>query len=111
MVAYRPPLIVPLDRIDPAAIAPEDIGAQQDVHSCTGFALASAIELQLRVREPNCATKVSPAKLYGLATQNDEFVDDRSGGSSVRGAIKGFSTAVPAGWKSHPIADPIPAGC
>jgi hypothetical protein len=105
---YRPPLIVPLNRIEPSNVARDEIGAQRDPQSCTGFALAAAIELQLRDRDPKSATRVSPAMLYGLATQYDEFVDDRPGGSSVRGAIKGFFHGGVCRMEKAPYRGPDP---
>jgi hypothetical protein len=105
---YRPPLIVPLNRIEPSKVARKEIGAQRDVQSCTGFALAAAIELQLRDRDPKSATRVSPAMLYGLATKYDEFVDDRPGGSSVRGAIKGFFHSGVCRLEKAPYRGPDP---
>lgn len=90
---YRPSLAQALGRVRPDRVTPEDIGLQTDPFSCTGFALAAAIELQLKGRRrPGGAKapKISAAMLYGLATRFDEFIDDQPGGSSLRGAIKAF---------------------
>ena len=93
---YRAPLVQPKARIVPLARDLPDWSArpaQRDAFSCTGFALASAIDIQLhrQTRALRSAGRtVSPAMLYALATQYDEFLDDLPGGSSLRGAIKGF---------------------
>ena len=90
---YRPSLAAPRAALLPAMPGRDDIHHQLDAFSCTGFALAAAIDRQLRERprrKHEAAPHVSPAMLYGLATQHDEFVDDLPGGSSLRGAIKGF---------------------
>lgn len=90
---YQPPLVAAPVSLLPDHPEPGEIGRQRDPYSCTGFALAAAINRQLRQRprrggQPS--PRVSPAMLYALATRHDEFVDDLPGGSTLRGAIKGF---------------------
>lgn len=89
---YRPSLTPPRDSILPPMPEDGEIRHQLDPFSCTGFALAAVIDQQLRarVRRGETPVRVSPAMIYGLATSHDEFVDDLPGGSSLRGAIKGF---------------------
>ncbi|MBM3609481.1 MAG: C1 family peptidase, partial [Alphaproteobacteria bacterium] len=60
-------------------------------NSCTGFALAHAIDL-LRMRETGAdqPAPVSARMLYEMAKHNDEWDGTAYEGSSLRGAIKGF---------------------
>lgn len=90
---YQPPLEEARVSLLPDRVEDEEIGVQKDPYSCTGFALAAAINRQLRQRPRRRDAppqRVSPVMLYALATRHDEFLDDRPGGSSLRGAIKGF---------------------
>jgi len=59
--------------------------------SCTGFALAHALDY-LRTRDiiPDIPPPVSARMLYEMAKRNDEWSGSAYEGSSVRGAIKGF---------------------
>ncbi|RCW85874.1 trypsin-like peptidase domain-containing protein [Paracoccus lutimaris] len=89
---YRPSLAALPGKMLPDMSRLGNARVQQDGFSCTGFALAAVIDRQLRELPggDEAPASVSPAMLYGLATQHDEFVDDLPGGSSLRGAIKGF---------------------
>ena len=89
---YRASLALPQGTNRPAMPDAGDIETQLDPFSCTGFALAAVIDMQLRARarRGEVPPRASPAMIYGLATRHDEFVDDLPGGSSLRGAIKGF---------------------
>lgn len=57
--------------------------------ACTGFALATAIDRQL-ARAQREVGPVSSRMLYEAALSQDEWIDRAAGGSSLRGAIKGF---------------------
>jgi len=64
---------------------------QGRTNACTGFALASVINLLLRrsKQEPNA--DVSPFMLYSMARRYDEFPGAaKDTGSSLRGAMKGW---------------------
>ncbi len=87
---YQPPLQTARHAILPEKPSDKDIAHQQDPFSCTGFAVAAAINKELRGSKRTKDQRVSPTMIYALATQNDEFVDDLPGGSSLRGAIKGL---------------------
>lgn len=102
---YRPGL-----RAVPARFAAPDIPAKRIRHqraslTCTGCALAAAIELQLARGADAAAAKgraggkkadapavrmVSERMLYECARLNDEWIDGGAGGSSLSGAIRGF---------------------
>lgn len=87
---YQPPLQTAQHAILPEKLSDIEIANQADPYSCTGFALAAAINKELRAAKQTKDQRVSAAMIYALATQNDEFVDDLPGGSSLRGAIKGL---------------------
>ena len=86
---YRSSLLKASDRLIPSNKGARFIRNQQHVPACTAFAVAAAINVQLqelgRTNEP-----VSEQMLYSMATLHDEWIDDSRGGSSLRGAIKGF---------------------
>ncbi|WP_322416025.1 C1 family peptidase [Mesorhizobium huakuii] len=64
---------------------------QGDLQSCTGHALAHAIDCLLHREELQSAAKrVSARMLYEMAKRNDEWAGTSYVGSSIRGAIKGF---------------------
>ncbi len=85
---YRPSLMRPADHKLPRTSA-GPIWDQGGEESCVGFALATLIGDQLSAlgREE---TVVSARMLYEAAREHDEFLDDGKGGTSLRGAIKGF---------------------
>jgi hypothetical protein len=56
--------------------------------ACTGFGLAGVVNL-LHQRQGR-RTRVSPRMLYEMAKRHDEWRGERYGGSSCRGAIKGW---------------------
>jgi hypothetical protein len=71
---------------------PRHIANQADTSACTGFALATTIEYLLdRAARP--VERVSGYMLYDMARRYDEWADnDKSDeGSSLRGALKGWS--------------------
>jgi hypothetical protein len=95
---YRPrlePLPVVLDQRQGTD---ERYVMRQDGNSCTGHALAAAINAVLArpapaadddpAREPY--PHVSPYMLYRLARRYDEFAGDSDVGSSLRGGLKGW---------------------
>ncbi|TPK85712.1 C1 family peptidase [Mesorhizobium sp. B2-4-13] len=64
---------------------------QGSLQSCTGHALAHAIDCLLHREELQSAAKrVSARMLYEMAKRNDEWVGTSYVGSSIRGAVKGF---------------------
>lgn len=63
---------------------------QRAAGDCTGFALANAIDRQLKNQGRSVEGGVSARMLYEIGRQHDEFIDDQPGGSSLRGVIKGF---------------------
>ncbi len=85
---YRPSLLQPLDSKLP--LAPSGpVWDQGGEASCVGFALATVIGGQLAAIGRK-ETVVSARMLYEAAREHDEFLDDGTGGTSLRGAIKGF---------------------
>jgi len=86
---YRSSLLRANDELRPSNKGARFIRNQGEVPACTAFAVAAAINVQLhelgRANQP-----VSEQMLYSMATLHDEWIDDSKGGSSVRGAIKGF---------------------
>jgi len=84
---YEPSLI----RLEKALPPPRDqkILNQYGEGACTGFALAAAINLLYsRAGE---AIQVSARMLYEMAKRHDEWPGEDYDGSSLRGAIKGWS--------------------
>lgn len=72
---------------------------QKSEGACTGFALASAINLQNSLRQAQLKSQnilsqlpmqVSPRMLYEMARLHDEWDGENYEGSSIRGALKGF---------------------
>lgn len=64
---------------------------QGGLQSCTGHALAHAIDCLLHREELQSAAKrVSARMLYEMAKRNDEWAGTSYVGSSIRGAIKGL---------------------
>ncbi len=83
---YQPPLKCLHDQIAPRTDL--RILNQHSEGSCTGFALAAAINhLYLQRGE---TTRVSPRMLYEMARCNDEWPGESYHGSSLRGAIRGW---------------------
>lgn len=58
--------------------------------ACTGFALASVVNLLMRKRVARERRLVSPQMLYTMARRYDEWPGDKYDGSSLRGALRGF---------------------
>ncbi len=87
---YRPDVAVaPLPVVLPHDARP--VTHQGDTNACTGFALATVIEYLLdRGRRP--VEPISGFMLYDMARRYDEWQDDEADeGSSLRGALKGWS--------------------
>jgi Papain family cysteine protease len=61
---------------------------QHSEGACTGFALASAINLL--ISRSNGDTRVSARMLYEMAKRHDEWEGEAYSGSSLRGAIHGW---------------------
>jgi hypothetical protein len=83
---YEPALLQLATKIDP----PDDLVIldQQREDACTGFGLAAVINL-LRARNGR-GGQVSPRMLYEMARRYDDWPGEDYGGSSCRGAIKGW---------------------
>lgn len=106
---------VGLNAVPPSHPAPDVAAArirdQRASPACTGFALAALIDHQIEQLGRTDATgaaypPVSERMLYESARLHDEWVDDAVGGSSLRGAIKGFfqngvCTRSTAPWQSR----------
>lgn len=89
--AYQPALVV----LKPALAVPRGlhIRDQGKEGSCTGYALAAAIDLQLKESKRKHKRKdihVSARMLYEMARRYDEWPGEDYPGSSCRGAIKGW---------------------
>ncbi|MCU0905840.1 MAG: trypsin-like peptidase domain-containing protein [Rhodobacteraceae bacterium] len=65
------------------------VADQGTAPTCVGHALAAAINLQLGRRGAQ-TLRASPRMLYELARAHDNLPDPLGGGSTLRGAIKGF---------------------
>lgn len=89
---YRPSIAVPPREV----LLPTDprrVKDQKDTNACTGFALATVIEYLLE-RAGRPAETISGYMLYSMARRYDEWTeldDDDDTGSSLRGALKGWS--------------------
>lgn len=67
------------------------IGDQGGDATCAAFAVAAAIEPQLKTRRmSDVHMKVSVRMLDALAREQDEFMDDDVAGTTLRGVLKGF---------------------
>lgn len=88
---YRPNIaLAPPDTLFPND--PRAVKQQGDSNACTGFALATVIEYLLE-RSPRPAEEISGFMLYSMARRYDEWAEDdtEDSGSSLRGALKGWS--------------------
>lgn len=64
---------------------------QHDTSACTGFALATVVHVLMSRRDSAPADPVSPFMLYGMARRYDDLRGEApDGGSSLRGALKGW---------------------
>lgn len=89
---YRPNIaIAPRDALMPND--PRAVKQQGSTNACTGFALATVIEYLLdRAQRP--VVTMSGYMLYSMARRYDEWADEgdeTDSGSSLRGALKGWS--------------------
>lgn len=84
---YRPALVGAPDEILKGPIMP--VRSQGNEASCVGCALATVVDAQLLQRGQGRGA-VSARMLYEAAREHDEFLDFGVGGTSLRGAIKGF---------------------
>ncbi|MEO7917128.1 MAG: N-acetylmuramidase domain-containing protein [Dokdonella sp.] len=66
---------------------------QKNSEACTGFSLATVIEYLLYNRSKTTDPRISGYMLYSMARRYDEWDDDerKDTGSSLRGALKGWS--------------------
>jgi hypothetical protein len=72
---------------------PKPTKQQRDTNACTGFALATVIEYLLD-RAERSVEPISGYMLYSMARRYDEWTDEDErddSGSSIRGALKGWS--------------------
>lgn len=83
---------------------------QDETSACTGFALASVIDILLTLAKRKADANVSPFMLYNMARRYDEFpgytADD---GSSLRGALKAWyrhGACKNALWSELEMPDP-----
>lgn len=88
---YRPSIAVS----PPPTLLPNDprtVKDQKRTSACTGFALATVVEYLL-ARGARPAERISGYMLYSMARRYDEWSDndDADAGSSLRGALKGWS--------------------
>jgi len=88
---YRPNIT----RAPPAWLMPNDpriVANQGDTNACTGFSLATTIEYLLD-RSGRPVERISGHMLYSMARRYDEWAgnDNKDEGSSLRGALKGWS--------------------
>lgn len=89
---YRPSV----SRAPTATLMPTWARASSDQKSsqaCTGFSLAAVVETLIYRRDGNADRRVSGYMLYSMARRYDEWDDDEHSdtGSSLRGALKGWS--------------------
>lgn len=109
---YRPSIaIAPRDVILP--LDPKPTKQQGDTNACTGFALATVIEYLLdRGQRP--VERISGHMLYNMARRYDEWAEEDEqddSGSSLRGALKGWSrhgASCDRLWPRAPMPQPEP---
>ncbi len=86
---YTPPMCLPRNAVLPDRDPARTIYNQRSEPACVGFALGALIDLQRRKTDPK-APAVSARMLYEMARSQDEWIDDRPGGTSLRAAVKGL---------------------
>lgn len=87
---YRPRLEPLKPRIAPPPRSARHVMTQEG-NSCTGHALASAINAALaKAGSGRSRSRVSPRMLYHFALRYDEFPGERDEGSSLRAALRGW---------------------
>ena len=106
-IAFAPPPRLPAP---PASHRPRL--NQHDTSACTGFALATVVHVLTSRRDSRPAHPVSPFMLFGMARRYDDLRGESpDGGSSLRGALKG--------WFKHGVCnralwpkldEPLPSG-
>ncbi len=91
---YEPALLDLVLKLDAPGMHISPVRDQGREGSCTGFALASAINLMNNKRygteEGHSPMMASPRMLYEMAKIHDEWPGEDYQGSSIRGALKGF---------------------
>lgn len=89
---YEPGLVRIEHVKDPPDLISDIVRDQGDEGTCTGQALAAAIDIQSALRgiAVKGSDRASARMLYEMARAHDEYPDDELEGSSARGAIKGF---------------------
>lgn len=103
--SYQPSIAVaPRDWMMPND--PRQTKQQGDSNACTGFALATTIEYLLDRGQRPCEA-ISGYMLYSMAQRYDEWADndDQDSGSSVRGALKGWSRHGASTMRLWPVLD------
>ena len=85
---------------------------QHDTSACTGFALATVVHVLTSRRDSAPADPVSAFMLYGMARRYDDLRGEvPDGGSSLRGALKGWFKHGVCAQSFWPRLDgPSPAG-
>lgn len=86
---YEPRIGIVPDAVSPPKGYDAVVRNQGGDSSCTGQALAAAIDL-INLRRGVGASRVSARMLYEMARAYDEHTADGLDGSSLRGAMKGF---------------------
>ena len=86
---YIPPMRAPQNAVIPSRDDARVVRNQRSEPACVGFALAALIDDQRRRINGN-APPISARMLYEMALTQDEWIDDRAGGTSLRAGIKGF---------------------
>ncbi len=85
---YEPPLIQLPNVHTARALIAIPVLDQGEEGACTGFALASTINVLLAQRDT--MEQVSPYMLYRMAQKHDEWEGQNYEGSSIRGALRGW---------------------
>lgn len=85
---YEPPLLQLPNVHTARALIAIPVLDQGNEGACTGFALASTINVLLAQRDTT--EKVSPYMLYRMAQMHDEWEGEDYEGSSIRGALRGW---------------------
>jgi hypothetical protein len=83
---------------------------QGDTNACSGFALSLVVEHVLRRSRREAQPSISPFMLYSMARRYDEFPGSvADGGSSLRGALKGWFKHGACSFELFPALDMPPA--
>ena len=110
---YRPAVaFAPLPRLPAPPATHRPRLHQRDTSACTGFALATVVHVLTSRRDAAPAEPVSAFMLYGMARRYDDLRGEvPDGGSSLRGALKGWFKHGVCGQSFWPKQDePGPTG-